>query len=248
MNLTAFLGSLTIGDVKNGADITLAGAPPKLGLTTKITAGAIGDGTAIAITGAPLGRLTATSIGVGTIAAPSIGSILVKGKAKTKITAAIPGDFKSDITVTGVGVDPKKLALTSLSVLKGSITGSTIRVNGNVGSVTALTMDNTRLFAGYIGVDSGTGAFNFPSTVNSVRVTGTTKNGHPKAFAHSFLIASTFKSVSLASADTANGGIKFGVIADLVVKKMTVGEPKFTYNVKTGGTQTVAGDLQVKIV
>ena len=57
INLTGFLGSLTIGAVKNGADISLAGVPPSKpkNLGTRITAGVIGDGTDIAISNAPLG-------------------------------------------------------------------------------------------------------------------------------------------------------------------------------------------------
>ena len=82
----------------------MAGAPPKAGQTVKIAAGVIGDGTDITVTGAPLGSLTATSVGDGTVTAPSVGTINARGKAKTRLTAAIPGDFNANVVASGVGV------------------------------------------------------------------------------------------------------------------------------------------------
>jgi len=121
IHLTGFLGSLKLGDITNGADIFLAGPAPKAGQTIKIAAGAIGDGTDIAVTGAPLGSLTAVRVGTGTITAPSVGTITVKGRAKTKTTAAIPGDFASDLTVTGPALTTRAPALGSLTLLTGSV-------------------------------------------------------------------------------------------------------------------------------
>src|SRR5207237_3519505 len=104
---------------------------------TKITAGVIGDGTDIAITGAPLKSLTAISVGVGSIAAPSVGSINIKGKAKTKTAPAISGDFKSNITIMGTGLAVKMPALKSLRVA-GIVSGSKILIGGGAGTVRAV--------------------------------------------------------------------------------------------------------------
>ena len=48
------------------------------------------------------------SVGDGTITAPSVGVINARGKAKTRLAAAIPGDFNAIVVVSGVGVDPTK--------------------------------------------------------------------------------------------------------------------------------------------
>ena len=229
IDLTGFPCSLSIGAVSNGADITLAGAPPKVTQTTKITAGVIGDGTDIAITGAPLGRLTAIAVGEGTITAPSVGSITVKGKAKTMTTPAIPGDFKSDLTIAGTGLAPRVPALKSLKVA-GAVSGSTIRIGGDVGtvgdvgSVSVGSFVDSELFAGYTGPVDGSGNFNLPATVGPFTVTGKT-NG----FAGSYVIASNFKTVSLASVDGDNDGTRFGFLFHTGLKSLKVKTPKRAY-------------------
>jgi hypothetical protein len=249
VQLTSFLRSLSIGAIKNGADIILAGAPPKAGLGTKITASLIGDGTDIAINGAPLANLTATSVGIGTITAPSVGSINIKGKAKTKTTSAIPGDFKSNLTIAGVGLSAKALALRSFKVA-GTVSGSSIAVGGltgtigDVGSVSVGSFINSEFFAGYTGVDNGTGAFNLPTTIGSFRVEGKTA-----AFANSFVIASNYKNVLLASVDPNNGGTKFGFVYHRLLNALTVKASAFKFNPKGPAEQplSLSSDFEVKL-
>jgi hypothetical protein len=148
-----YVGSVALGNVSNGADITLGGAAPAKpkNAAVKIVAGVIGDGTDIATT-APLGSLTATAIGDGSITAPSVGTIAAKGKKATKTVPGIAGDFKSDVSISGAGVDPVKgKALKSLAAA-GAITGSTITVGGNVGLVKAGSVTGTTLdVAGKLG-------------------------------------------------------------------------------------------------
>jgi parallel beta-helix repeat protein len=250
INLSSFLGSLTIGDIRNGADITLTGAPPAKPKSpgTKLTVGQIFDNTDIAITGAALANLKAIAVGDGTITAPYVGTISVTGKAKTKNAIAIPGDFNSDLTITGVGVPEKTLALKSLTA-KGTATNIKIAVGGlagtvgDVGKVSFGSFLNSRLFAGYSGLDDGSTPFNLSSTIGSFTVTG-----KDKAFAKSYVIASNILGASLKSADTANGGTKFGFVFNSTFKKLTVGTPKLKYDAKLGGTQVLQADLQVKKV
>jgi Calx-beta domain len=251
INLTTFLRSLMIGDIRNGADLTLAGAPPTKpkNLATKITAGVIDDRTDIAITGAPLGSLTATRIGVGTITAPSVGSINIKGKAKTKTTLAIPGDFKSNLTVAGAGLAAKVPALKSLKVA-GSVSSSMIAVGGSagtvgdVGSVSVGSFVNSRLFAGYSGPDDGTGSFNLPSTIGSFTV-----KGKSAAFSDSFVIASNFKNVSLASVDPNNNGTKFGFVYHTLLNALAVKSPAFKFDPNGPAEQDMlSSDFEVKKV
>ena len=82
--------------------------------------------------------------------------------------------------------------------------------------------------------------------MSTFKVTGKTNS-----FAHSFVIASNFRNVSIASIDPDNGGTKFGIVADNAVKALSAanGTTKFTYNAKTPGTQDFNGtDFEVKIV
>jgi Right handed beta helix region/Calx-beta domain len=251
VNLTSYLGSLTVANITNGGDIITTGAPPAkpANLGTTITAGVISDGTDIAITGAPLTKLTAISVGVGNISAPSVGTISVTGKAATKAVAAIPGDFKSNLTIAGTGLGAVKnpVALKSLTA-KGAVSNVLINVGsgagtiGNVGKVTVGSFDNSRLFAGYAGADDG----------SSMTPTGTIagfNTGKVGPFKKSYVIADNIKSVSLTTVDTANAGTKFGFVfhtsfGSLTAKTLGAGT-KVTYNKKTGGTQVLNGDLQV---
>jgi uncharacterized membrane protein YgdD (TMEM256/DUF423 family) len=243
IHLTGFLGSLTVGDVKNGADITLAGPAPKAGQGFKITAGVIGDGTDITLTGAPLTSLTAICVGAGNISAPSVGTITVRGKPKTRTAAAIPGDFLSNLTIAGTGLT-RGPALKSFRVA-GTVSGVAITVGGaagtigDVGSVSVGSFVSSTLFAGYTGPSDGSGSFNLPAVIGSFRVTSKTDG-----FANSSVIADTIKTVSLASLDPTNGGTPFGIFADTKIGTVTVVLP---VKLKYPG-QTSEGDFEVKVV
>jgi uncharacterized membrane protein YgdD (TMEM256/DUF423 family) len=243
IHLTGFLGSLRVGDIRNGADIVVSGTPPKAGQTVKIAAGVIGDGTDVTVTGAPLGSLTAVRIGAGTITAPSVGSVTVTGRAKTRTTPAIPGDFLADLTVLGTGV-AKGPALKLLHVA-GAVSGVAITVGGaagtvgDVGRVSVGSFVDSTLFAGYSGPDDGLGFFNLKATVGSFRVTAKS-NG----FANSYVIADTIKTAFLTSVNTGNGGSPFGLRADTAVGKVTVVLPqRLTY---PGATSL--GDFDIRVV
>ena len=208
IDLDGYLGSLRIGDVRNEADI-VAGATP--GRKTGITAGAVGDGTTISVQG-PISSLTATSFGTGSVTAPSIGRMTVKG------------DLVADVNVTGAGVAAGKAALGSLKV-KGAIVGSDIEVGGNVTSVSAARFLDSRLFAGYDGPDDGSGEFSAPATIKLFRVTGATD-----AFADSTVVASILKSVILKSVQFENDDEPFGFVADVSINVLKVLSTGFVYD------------------
>ena len=245
--LTGFAGSITVADVKNGADFELGGAAPTAKLGTKVTAGVIADGTDIHAT-APLAGLTAIAVGKGTIEAPSVGTITVKGQKATKTKPFVAGDFQSDLTIAGTGQASAKVpALKGLTVA-GAVAGSTIAVggaagtSGDVGGVKVGSFVDSELLAGYAGPADGSGTFNLPSTVKSFVVTG-----KADGFANSFVLASTFNSVTLASVKTDNGGTAFGFRADTAVKKLAVTTLKFKYDPKGPATQAT-GDFDVRVV
>jgi hypothetical protein len=241
-NLTGFIGSLTVGNISNGADLELLGPIPTTKSATAITAGVIADGTDINVA-APLKGLTAIAIGNGTVEAPSVGNVNIKGQRASKVLPFISGDFNSDLTVSGAGIDPVTgKALKSLKVA-GSVNNATISVGGNVGSVSVGSFLGSELFAGYTGPVDGSGTFNSGSTITTFQVKGTTN-----AFAHSFVIASNFKNVTLASVDPNNGGTKFGFLYHTSMAALSVKNPAFKFDPKGAAEQDLAPDFYVKKV
>ena len=114
---------------------------------------------------------------------------------------------------------------------------------GDIGSVSAGSFINSRLFAGYSGQDDGPGSFNLPSTIGSFIVAGKSA-----VFADSFVIASNFKSISLASVDPDNGGTKFGFLFDTAMNRLSVRSPRFAYNRTGPSEQDLGADFVVKKV
>jgi hypothetical protein len=112
----------------------------------------IGDGTDITVTGSPLGSLSAVRIGAGTITAATVGTITTRGKAKTKTTAAILGDFASDLVVTGPSRTPRTPALGTLKLNTGSVPAGVDITAPTIGTIRVSKGD----FAGNV-TASGTG-------------------------------------------------------------------------------------------
>jgi outer membrane protein assembly factor BamB len=250
IRLNSFLGAIVIGDVQNGADITLGGAPPlkPLNAGTKITVrsllgtGANPSDITFTDSKSRLAGLTAVSVGDGMISAASVGAITVKGQPQTKTTTAVPGDFNSDLVVNGTGVDPVKgKALASLKVA-GAVTGAILRVNGNVGPVTVGSFVDSRLFARYAG-DEVSGAFDPTATTIGPFVVRAKVDG----FVRSFVFAASFKNVTLASAKTDNGDDPFGFVykTSFVGLTLTTSTGKKFFNKNGSASQMIDDDLYV---
>jgi hypothetical protein len=129
INFDGYLGSLLIGNISNGADITTRATTNPL-QKTRINALTIGDGTTINVENG-IASLSATRIGVGAILAPSIGAMVVRGQVRPTI---IIGDMASDITVSGTGVALGRPALGAL-IVNGSIPAGADIVAPSVGKV-----------------------------------------------------------------------------------------------------------------
>ena len=140
INLSGPLGSLTIGDVVNGADIVAGGLPTQ---KSRITAGIIGDGTDITL-GTSLAGLTATRVGDGTITVPSVGLLAVRGNTRL----AIPGDFAADLDVSGAEVAAGKPAVQTAQVFGAVTADSDWAVGGTVNLVLAGSFNGTRAAGG----------------------------------------------------------------------------------------------------
>lgn len=225
IELNGYLGSVTLGNILDGADIISTG-----GISTQLTnlkLADVADGTSIKLDNG-ISSLTAKSFGRGQIATASIGALFVKG------------DFSADIDVSGSGVKRGKPAVRSLAI-GGVADGIDIRIAGNVGLVSFGSFRNSHFYAGYTGADDGSGVFS-AAAVNSFKVTGAIDG-----FQNSHVIASSFKSVSLQSVDATNS-TWFGFIANDQITTLKVGSPpSFTYRPGDGAFKSV-GDFEVRIV
>ena len=133
VELTGPLGVLTVRDILNGAHITAAGTAAQ---TTVINARDIGNGTAISL-GSTIAALVAARFGTGSITAPALGTLTIKGDAANKvngINVPIPGDFGANLTLTGTG-NPKKLTSLTKATIAGAVGASTWLVTGDAGTV-----------------------------------------------------------------------------------------------------------------
>jgi hypothetical protein len=108
-------------------------------------------------------------------------------------------------------------------------------VGGNVRAATFGRFWNSRLDAGYTGANSGTGTFDNPSVLGSFRVTG-----KQAGFQNSYVIASTIKSVTLASI-TEDNDTRFGVIAGQALLRLTITAQRFTFDPTQPSPQTRPG-------
>jgi len=129
LNVAGYLGSVTMADVLNGADITSGAGTASQ--KTKFALGRVGNGTDIVA--GPISTFTAIDVGTGSITAPSVSSITTKGNKKA-LPTAIAGDFKADVTLNGSGVAVGKPTLTTLKIA-GSLNAD-INVTGILKTVT----------------------------------------------------------------------------------------------------------------
>jgi Calx-beta domain len=160
------LGSITLGNVLNGADIS-TGAGAK---STKVTLGAVGNQSNVTI-GNPISTFTATSFGDGTITANSATSITIKGNAKA--TPANPGDFGATVNLDGAGVLAGKPTLNVLKVAGSLLATADIDVTGKLGTVTVGTAKNSNTFAGSLTADAVTSITVNGNLTGNITVTGT---------------------------------------------------------------------------
>ena len=221
--LNGYVTAVTLGDVLNGADISLTGGSATQ--KTRLTLGTVHDGTNITVD-ASVSTLIATSFGTGLIVAPSVG------------TARINGNFSADVHLNLNGAFAGTPVLGALHVA-GNILNSEILVNGDVNSVQALGFSSSRLFAGYQGADDGSDPFTKLATVRSFNITGIFRDSH--------VIASVFKNVTLRSVDTNNGGATFGFLADLAIGNLRITTPSFKFDPNGPDAQAI-DDFEAAIV
>ncbi len=134
INLGGLVGGVSVHDVTNGARLSGGGIAAN---KTIVVVHWISDGTVLDFKSS-ITSLTAAQIGRGTIKAPAIGTLSIKGD----LGHGMPGDLKSDVLLSGDGVAAGKQALGKLSVA-GSITDAEISAGSAIGTFSAGTLSNT---------------------------------------------------------------------------------------------------------
>ena len=165
----------------------------------------------------PIQSISATEWLGGSINAPSVGSITIKGDTKREIS----GDLYDVNLILSQLPDVKIMALGSLTV-NGWIDSSQIISQGNIGTVTAGAMINSVCFAGVspaylVDVNAADGVLDLPpvlddtfnetATINSIAIKGI-KSENPLYFINSNIAAKNVSSMYIAYPKYDNAGIR----------------------------------------
>ena len=235
LQVSGYLKQLQVHDILNGAVVTAGGAADQ---GTKIVAHNIDDGATIDI-GSRIQSLQAARFGAGTIHAPRIAKMLIKGDRRN----GIPGDCEATFELSGDGVPAGNSTLGTLFVA-GAISNASIDIaNGNVGSVAASEMVDSTIYVGFTPGDPSNpllgGTF-----VPDLRLESLSVKSSVNGFADSDIVAAIIGSVHLGSVLTDNGGLRFGVLANQSISLVTVKTPSFKWS-RTGATDQSSGDFHV---
>ena len=204
-----------------------------------------------------IGTLTAGSTAAAWSAdvSGSIGTVTVNGSAAGSLTAAAVRSMHVRSDLSGAALTLTGTAGTDLTALTvgGTITGSTIRAAGSVGSVRTAAMINSTLFAGVSPTTTAlpTAAAEFAAAADILSFTVTGLPGGATSFADSDVAAATLRQVSVRQVDTANGGVPFGFVADALASftDAEAGVAAFRWTPKEPTSRlTFNGDLVVRVL
>jgi peptidyl-prolyl cis-trans isomerase A (cyclophilin A) len=215
MNAAGSIGSLSLATL-GGGSITLGA-----GQGANIKIGTVNN--ASIFSAAPISSLTAGSwASGGTINAPSIGKVTVKGAflgtvasssiksfAAGSITGGswnITGAVSSVVTHAIAGLTASLGSLGKLTAL-GAVSSSIFRSSGNIGAVSTGGISNSSFFAGVgsASLPSAPTDFSAAASIGSVSVKGSFVNGN--------IAAQSLGKLALGAIQSANAGIPFGVAA-----------------------------------
>ena len=178
---------------------------------------------------ADVARLVDTDGAPDALTAPSVGSMTVRG------------DLGADLVVT---------ELARLTV-GGTMTGSDLRASGNVGTVRAGAMRDSRVFAGVrdgvTTMPDSADDFATAASIKGVTVSGRT----PGAFSDTMIAAAQIGRVSLGAVATDNGGAPFGVVADRIASISATGGSAGRFsarNLDDPGQSVTEGDFRLRVL
>jgi hypothetical protein len=163
------------------------------------------------------------------LAAPSVGSLSVKG------------DFAADLNVDTIG---------KMSV-RGAVAGADIRATGNIGTVRAGAMRDSRLFAG-VRSDVGTMPDSADDFTAQAGIKGVTVSGRtPGSFSNTLIAATDVGRLSLGGVATANNGTPFGAAADRIASVRANGASGGRITLRAldePGESTTEGDFVLRVL
>lgn len=240
------IGSVTLRDIENGADVLLGGT---FSTKTSLATRAIADGSTIDVDGQL--KLTSAKVGAGTIETAALISLAVKGDK----AASLLGDFESDITIVpGKTLSEKEAKQNLLGAVNvaGRVIDVDIFAPGHAGAFKTGTFEHSSLFLGYAPTMSATplagGLFNGGDFKLASFTAKGIKDSLLPAYDDSVVVAARLGAISLASLDTDNGGIAFGFGARLGIEKniaaIVVKAPEIKLNSKSTFPH-VTGDFNV---
>ena len=208
-------------------------------LRSAISLHVIADGTVINL-GSSVKKLEAAAVGFCDIFAPAIDSLAVKGDKGR----GIAGDFMAVASLAGDGTSTNSTTLNKL-VVKNAISNAVVNIAlGNVGNVRATAILDSAITAAYSPNNPDDpmagGTFAFDLLINSVSA-----RGPSASFRNSYVIASQVGSVKLASVQTDNSGVSFGVLAPVSLSSVKVKTPQFRWSPDGADDQSL-GDFHVK--
>ncbi|MFI5378015.1 MAG: S8 family serine peptidase [Tepidisphaerales bacterium] len=226
------IGTASLGTVTGGT-WTLGGSATSLSAGSTAagwSATAAGDITTFSTTGRFSGQLTARSLGTVRVGASLTGAHL-------RATAA-PGAGGKTPAVGQV-------------IVKGAISGSEIRSAGNIQSVSAATLVDSRIFAGVAdaitGLPASAGDLSADAIIGTVNVVGVASQ--PFAVSNSDIAAATVQQVILGKLKTTNGGTPFGVAARHIVSyRRQVGSRVLVTSSAAAHTASDGGDAVFRML
>lgn len=272
-NLTAVgsIGRILLANASTGA-ITVNGTSGALSMTVG-TAGSefINSAEPIALLQARTWVIASNAQNIttpGTIAAPSVGRVLVNGEFHANLTAGSLGPVTAgSITpgtwnITGAATSITAGSITGLALSaasvgrvtsRGAISGSQVASSGDVTSVAAASLSGSQILAG----NPPLGAGSVPTASPTAATIGAVTVGRG-GFGSSVIGASSLGRLSLGAVTSTNGGTPFGVAAHQIVSLIAVvdGKRLFLRNVTTAAQVTTAlasagitpNDLLIRIV
>ncbi len=225
------IGNLTV-DGAFAADLNLSATGVDL---TSASLGAITGG--VWTLHGDLKQLTTRGSFSGQITARTLGTINVGGSLSAAVLRATraPG---------------KTLAIDTLSV-KGAISNSEVRATGNIHSISAATLVNSRIFAGVadaiVALPTSAADLAADATISAVTVKGAKSSTF--AVQNSDIAAATLQQVLLGKLKTDNGGTPFGVAAKAIGSyRRQIGTAVLTSTGITGQTTVDSGDAVVRVL
>ncbi|HSZ58435.1 MAG TPA: peptidylprolyl isomerase [Tepidisphaeraceae bacterium] len=253
------IGSLTLGSISNGT-INLG-----TGRSVTINLGSLNNAGIFSM--APVTAVTAGSWENGSLGAPAVNRISIKGAFMGFVNASsvkafsagsitggtwnVSGSVGSILTHSIAAITASLGTLGKLTVL-GAISSSNIKTTGNISAISAASIAGSDIFAGVgsSGLPAVTTDFNAASTITSTKITG--------SFVNSNIAAQTLGKVSIGSIQPANNGAQLGFAAHQIKQlTTTVGGKKLALTNVSAESQVTAAftaaaitpqDLVIRIV